>query len=127
MQCASFFFLRILHVRLLLLRPNVFASARSSLTPYFPNQSSSRSEMALRTEVSTLCVQTAVTAIEILDANLHSKSRLFSAIAVFVTLSAATVIIAASLVAKLDVSFEKDNNVYGDVVATAIQVLDEHR
>lgn len=102
--------------------------------------------------MSALCLQTAVAAIEMLHGNLCSASRNLSSNAAFVTLSAATVIVAASLVPELEVSLEQEEEeaeaeggegvgregggsggggggrcFYGDVVARAILVLEEHR
>jgi hypothetical protein len=71
-------------------------------------------------------VQAAVSAIETLHANLRSASRILSSNAVFVTLSAATVIIAASLVSELDVSLDV-GDFYNNVVTKALQVLESHR
>lgn len=140
---------RILHSRLILLRPNVLAAARQTLKVSMaaappdsgPQPSASRTETALRAEVSALCIQTAVSAIEMLHENLCSASRILSSNAAFVTLSAATVIIAASLVPELQVSLEQEEEeerreggdggggrcFYGDAVAKAILVLEEHR
>lgn len=144
---------RILHSRLILLRPNVLAAARqtlkvstsatataATLPASDPQPSASRTETALRAEVSALCLHTAVSAIEMLHDNLCSASRILSSNAAFVTLSAATVIIAASLVPELEVSLEREEQdrreggdggggpcFYGDVVAKAILVLEEHR
>jgi hypothetical protein len=117
---------RILHLRLVLLRPNVLSAARHSLTSFIPHPSTSRAEIALRTEVSSISIQAAVSAIDILHANLRSVPRLMSSNAVFVTLSAATVIVAASLVPELNVTLDSGSS-YGDEIAKAFQVLHEHR
>ena len=118
---------RVLHVRLILLRPNVLASARQSLLSLCSTPLPSRTETALRTEVSIICVEAAVSAIHMLHANLCSASRIFNPNAIFVTLSAATVIVAASLVSELDVSLEGSGGPYADVIIKALKVLDEHR
>lgn len=66
-----------------------------------------------------------------LHGNLHSSWRMLSSNAAFVTLSAATVILAASLVPELDVSLEGGGGggrgSHGDVISKAILVLEEHR
>lgn len=62
-----------------------------------------------------------------LHANLLSVSRIFSPNAVFVALSAATVIVAASLIPELNVSLEDGSSLYADVILKALAVLDEHR
>lgn len=59
--------------------------------------------------------------------NLHSSTRIISSNAAFVTLSAATVIIAASLVPKLAVSLGGMTGPDADVVSKGIHILDEHR
>jgi hypothetical protein len=46
---------------------------------------------------------------------------------VVVTLSASTVIVAASLVPELDVNMEDSNSPYAEAIETALQVLHEHR
>jgi hypothetical protein len=50
-----------------------------------------------------------------------------SSTAVFVALSAATVVIAASLVPDLDVSLEPGDGGYGEIVTKALQVLQGHQ
>ncbi|KAI1329218.1 putative transcriptional regulatory protein [Xylariaceae sp. FL0255] len=121
---------RILCTRLILLRPNVLAAARHSLLS--PSSQADASEhrtslqTVLSTEVSTLCVQAALSTISTLHANLTvSEYRLVSTIAVHAVLMAATVIIAASLVSELGVNLE-DGSLYGDALARAYQVLDGH-
>jgi hypothetical protein len=104
---------RILHLRLVLLRPNVLAAARHSLISSVSLLPASRIENTLRIEVSKIPVQAAVSAVDVLHENLHSASRMMSSNAVFVTLSAATVIVAASLVSDLNVSLD-DGSSYGD-------------
>ncbi len=118
---------RLHHLRLVLLRPNVLTSARQSLLPSYPSLPLSRTETILHTELSTTCVEAAVSAIFMLYANLNSASRIFSSNAVFVTLSAATVIVAASLIPKLDVSLGDSCGPYADVITKAFKVLDEHQ
>ncbi|KAG8412804.1 hypothetical protein J3458_013240 [Metarhizium acridum] len=98
--------IRILHTRLILLRPNMLATARRRiLAPTF-HPPPSRTEATPGIEVSTICVQAALLAIETLDENLQLCCRIFSSIAVYVTLSAATVIIASTLVPELGVGLE---------------------
>ena len=118
---------RIVHLRLVLLRPNILAAARHALMSSVPDQPTSRTGIALWTEVSTICVQAAVSAITMLHRNLRSASRIFSSNAVFVTLSAATVIAAASLLPELDVSIDGDCGPYADVIVQALEVLEEHQ
>ncbi|KFG78220.1 putative transcriptional regulatory protein [Metarhizium anisopliae] len=119
--------IRILHTRLVLLRPNMLATARRTiLAPAF-DAPPSRAEATLGIEVSTICVQAALSAIDLLHENLQSCCRIFSSTAVYVTLSAATVIIASTLVPELGVSLEDGAGPHGQAVANAFQVLDEHR
>ncbi|KAH8658157.1 fungal-specific transcription factor domain-containing protein [Xylariales sp. PMI_506] len=137
---------RIKLVRLLLLRPSVLVAARLALTGPAPASAvppPTRTEITLGKEASTLCVQAATSAIDLLHTNLRSApaSRLFSASAVFVTLSAATVVVAATLVPELNVSIERSEEstreaasggaaggiCYKDVMTKALEILDEHR
>lgn len=74
-----------------------------------------------------LCVQAGISAIDVLHANLRSALRLFSSNAVFVTLLAATVVVAASLVSELSVDLEDESRPYGEAVAKSFEILDEHR
>jgi hypothetical protein len=108
----------------------VLAAARQSLLmpASQPANSGTRNalETTLQTEVSKLCVQAAVSAITTLHTNLQSPSRVFSSIAVLMTLSAATVIIAGSLVSELGVNLEAGIGPYKDALAKAFQVLDGH-
>lgn len=117
---------RVLHLRLVLLRPNILSAARQSLLSSSPSPPLSRTEIALRTEVSTLCVEAANSAICMLHADLRSVSRIISSNAVFVTLSAATVVVAASLVL-LDVSSESQDGLYTSAITKALHVLEEHQ
>ena len=103
------------------------AAARQTLLSTAPAQPASSAEVSLQHAVSTTSVQSAISAIGILHANLHSAYRIVSSTAVFVTFSAATVVIAASLVPELDVNFEDGDSHYGDMVAKAFQVLEEHQ
>lgn len=80
-----------------LLRPTVVAAARNTLVNSTLGPPPSSTEITLRTEVSKICVQVAMSAINMLHANLHSLLRIFSASAMFIILSAATVLVAASL------------------------------
>ncbi len=111
----------------MLLRPNVLVAARHSLLSSVPAPIPSHTEITLQNEVSTLCIQAAVSVIEMLHANLRSASRIISSNAVFVTLSAATVIVAASLLPGLDVNLEGGSGPYGDIIEKAFQVLHEHQ
>ncbi|KAI3323551.1 putative transcriptional regulatory protein [Xylariaceae sp. AK1471] len=121
---------RLLHLRLVLLRPNVLAAARQSLlmTASRPQDWGTQTalEATLRSEVSNICVRAAISAIMTLHMNLQLPSRIFSSIAVFMTLSAATVIIAASMVSEFSVSLEDGSGPYKDAIAKAFQVLDGH-
>lgn len=111
----------------MLLRPNMLATARRTiLAPAF-DAPPSRAEATLGIEVSTICVQAALSAINLLHENLQSCCRIFSSTAVYVTLSAATVIIASTLVPELGVSLEDGAGPHAQAVANAFQVLDEHR
>lgn len=91
-----------------------------------PGPPASHAEITLRSEVATMSIQAAVSAVDMLHANLRSTSRILSSNAMFVTLSAATVIVAASLVLELDISLG-DGGPYENAIAKALQVLDEHR
>lgn len=62
-----------------------------------------------------------------LHANLSSEYRLISSNATFVTLSAATIIVAASLLPELDVDLDNDDGLYAKAITKAFEVLDAHR
>lgn len=114
----------------MLLRPNVLAAARQTLKPSVSGPRPSRAEATLRAEMSALCIRTAVSAVEMLHENLQSSWRMLSSNAAFVTLSAATVIIAASLVPELDVSLDGGSGrrgSHGHVISKAMLVLEAHR
>ncbi|KAI8632439.1 putative transcriptional regulatory protein [Xylariaceae sp. FL1651] len=121
---------RLLHLRLVLLRPNVLSAARQSLLNPVSKSchlgTQSVLESTLRTEVSNICVHAAISTIDALHTNLRFNSRMISSIAVFMTLSAATIVIAASLVPELAVNLEDSTGPYTDAVAKAFQVLDGH-
>jgi hypothetical protein len=87
----------------------------------------SRTETALRIELSKICVQAAVSAIEILHSNIRSETRIFSSNAVYVTLSAATVIVAASLVPELDDIIEEPDKLHEIAIKKALEILSEVR
>lgn len=108
----------------MLFRPTVLVAARHSLVS---SSAPSHVESGLRNEVSAICVQTAMSAINMLFENLTSSSRILSSLAVFLTLSAATVIVAASLVPVLDVDIEHSSSLYAVALANALQVLEQHR
>lgn len=74
-----------------------------------------------------LCVHAGVSAIDVLHANLRSALRLFSSNAVFVTLLAATVVVAASLVPELSVNLEDGSRPFGEAISKSFEILDEHR
>lgn len=76
-----------------------------------------------------MCLQAATSAINRLHGNLRTTSRIFSSTAVFITLSAATLIVAASLIPGLGVSLDGGDNEdpYRSALTKAFQVLDEHR
>ncbi|KAI0452044.1 putative transcriptional regulatory protein [Xylaria acuta] len=121
---------RILYARLSLSRPYVLSAARQSLllnpvTEDSLSKSPNSLYSTLRTEISKICVQAATSAISILYTNLRSKSRIFSCNAVFMTLAAATVVIAASLISELGVSLD-DVDPKNTTLAQAFEVLDEH-
>ena len=92
-----------------------------------PERPASRTETALRTELSRIGVQAAVDAIQNLHADLGSATRLFSSPAVYVTLSAATVIVAASLVPELEVAIDGPDKTYENAINQALKVLDGHQ
>lgn len=77
----------------------------------------------LRNEVCHLCVQAAVDAIDVLETNLSSPIRVMSCIALFTAFSAATVLVAASLVPELETRY----NLPGVRVIRALNVLSNHR
>lgn len=118
--------LRILHVRLLLLRPIVLSAARQTLVPSSLTHDISRAELALRFEVSNSCLQAAIKVIGILYSNLQSTALVCSPMALFVTLSAATVVIAGSLVSDMEISLT-ESGPYVDAVDQAFQVLIAHQ
>ena len=92
-----------------------------------PERPASRTETALRAELSNIGVQAAVDAIQNLHADLGSATRLFSSPAVYVTLSAATVIVAASLVPELEVAIDGPDKTYENAINQALKVLDGHQ
>ncbi|KAI1742768.1 putative transcriptional regulatory protein [Xylaria scruposa] len=120
---------RILYARLFLLRPYVLSAARRSLLSSAADdslvQSPSSLHSTIRTEISKICVQAATSAISTLHTNLLFKSRIFSCNAMFITLAASTVIIAASLVPELGISLD-DIGPHNNALAQAFKVLDEH-
>ncbi|KAK9788674.1 putative Zn(2)-C6 fungal-type domain-containing protein [Seiridium cardinale] len=125
---ADAIMIRILHLRLLLLRPTILAAARQSLMLSTSSPPPKRMERAVREEVSAVCIQGAISVINILHMNLHSQSQVMGSIALFVTLSAATVIVAASLVPGLEVNLDHDGGgPYRETVTKALVVLEEHR
>jgi hypothetical protein len=118
-------------MRLVLLRPNILAAARQSFI-HLPSSDSQvpNSETqtplisSLRTELSNICVRAAISVISTFHTNLKSQYRLLGSSAVFVTLSAATVIIAASLVKELGVDLEEEEN--EEAITQAFGILDGH-
>ncbi|KAI0465831.1 putative transcriptional regulatory protein [Xylaria cf. heliscus] len=119
---------RILYARLVLLRPYLLSAARQSLLNHSTETSISKTGSSLysmiRTEISKICVQAATSTISVLHTNLRFKSRIFSCNAVFMTLAAATVVIAATLVSELGVSLDDVGN--NAALSQAFEVLDEH-
>ena len=87
----------------------------------------SRTDTAIRTELSRMGVQAALDAIDVFHSNLRSASRIFSSPAVYVTLSAATVIVAASLVPELDTAMKGPDKVYENAIEKALEILNEHQ
>ncbi|KAI0427793.1 putative transcriptional regulatory protein [Xylaria sp. FL1042] len=120
---------RILYARLDLLRPYVLSAARQSLRNSDGEDSLTQPPSSLhstiRTEITKICVQAAISAISTLHTNLRFKRRIFSCNAVFMTLTATTVLIAASLVSGLDVNLD-DVGPNEAALAQAFKVLDEH-
>ncbi|KAI1146861.1 putative transcriptional regulatory protein [Nemania diffusa] len=120
---------RILYARLALLRPYVLSAARQSLLHPATEDALPRSSRSLhstiRTELSKTCVQAATSVISVLHGNLQLKSRILSCLAVFMTLAAATIVIAASLVSELGVSLD-DVGPNNATLTLAVQVMDEH-
>lgn len=115
---------RILHVRLVILRPCILAAARQRFLSPPTASSLNRTEILLGMEVSTICIRAAVEVIDMLSANITSPSRVPSCVALFVTLSAATVLVAASLVPGLGVSL--DEKLHEERLARAIVILDTY-
>ncbi|KAL1599459.1 hypothetical protein SLS60_007262 [Paraconiothyrium brasiliense] len=118
--------LRILNVRSILLRPPVLAAARMSFSSPSATETVSSAETTLRHTVSALSVATAVSAISMLHDNLQSPYRIMSSSVVFMVLSAATLIIAASLVPEFEVSIEPSTK-YRDTITMAFEVLEGHQ
>ncbi|KAI0813192.1 putative transcriptional regulatory protein [Xylaria sp. FL0064] len=120
---------RILYARLDLLRPYVLSAARQSLRNSDEadslTQPPSSLHSTIQTEISKTCVQAAMSAISTLHTNLRFKRRIFSCNAVFMTLAATTVLIAASLVSGLDVDLD-DAGPNSTALAQAFEVLNEH-
>ncbi|KAI0972152.1 putative transcriptional regulatory protein [Xylaria arbuscula] len=120
---------RILYARLALLRPYVLSAARKSLLN--PQKAGSLSQppesihSTIRTEISKICVQAAMSAISTLHTNLRFKSRIFSCNAVFMTLNATAVIIGASLISELGINID-DIGTHKTALAQAFEVLEEH-
>ncbi|KAF4452143.1 hypothetical protein F53441_4981 [Fusarium austroafricanum] len=118
--------IRILYVRLLLLRTNLLATAREQLIHQDPIILPSQIETTLRNEIALVCVQSALSALSILHANLQSSSKIISANALFVTLSAATVLIASSVVPAIGGSLEDPSSAHALGITQAFEILDAH-
>ena len=103
----------------------MLAAARHAVTPSSPESTASRAETALRNELAQVALQAAISAIGVLHTNLGSASRLPSSIAVFVTISAATIIAAASLISDFNIDLDDVNGSYGESIRKALQVLDQ--
>lgn len=77
----------------------------------------------LRIETCHICVQAAIDTINLLDLNLHAPIRMMSCIALFTVFSAASVLVAASLVPELEQRYELP----GQWLSRALRVLSSHR
>ncbi|EMT72783.1 hypothetical protein FOC4_g10004265 [Fusarium odoratissimum] len=117
---------RILYVRLLLFRANLLATARQQLMHQNLTPLQSQIEAALRNEIAFVCVQSALSALNILHTNLQSPSKIISANALFVTLSAATVLIAASVVPAISCNLDDPLSAHAVGIVQAFGILDSH-
>ncbi|KAK2130732.1 putative transcriptional regulatory protein [Fusarium oxysporum II5] len=118
--------IRILYVRLLLFRANLLATARQQLMHQNLTPLQSQIEAALRNEIAFVCVQSALSALNILHTNLQSPSKIISANALFVTLSAATVLIAASVVPAISCNLDDPLSAHAVGIVQAFGILDSH-
>ncbi|KAI7762817.1 hypothetical protein LZL87_008258 [Fusarium oxysporum] len=118
--------IRILYVRLLLFRTNILATARQQLIHQNPIPPQSQIEAALRNEIALACVQSALSALNILHTNLQSSSKIIRANALFVTLSAATVLIAASVVPSISCNLDDPLSIHAVGIVQAFVILDSH-
>ncbi|KAL5625776.1 hypothetical protein FOBRF1_000119 [Fusarium oxysporum] len=118
--------IRILYVRLLLFRANLLATARQQLIHQNLTPPQSQIEVALRNEIAFVCVQSALSALNILHTNLQSPSKIISANALFVTLSAATVLIAASVVPAISCNLDDPLSAHAVGIVQAFGILDSH-
>ncbi|SCV36739.1 related to transcription activator protein acu-15 [Fusarium fujikuroi] len=114
----------LLYVRLLVLRTNLLPAARQVLARQDPSTSPSRLEHAVRKEAWHICIQSAVTSLDILHTNLQSSSKVISIHAMFVTLSATTVLIASSALPR-DPADPPPS--HADSITKAFEILDAHQ
>ncbi|KAI6762400.1 hypothetical protein HG530_008380 [Fusarium avenaceum] len=120
--------LRIIYVRLLLLRPSLLATARQLLTNREPEPDiqQSRIEVTVRNETFQICVQNALSALNILHTNLQSSAKIISANALHVTLSATTVLIASSIIPSIGGNLEDVTSPHALGVMKAFEILEVH-
>ncbi|CVL11162.1 related to transcription activator protein acu-15 [Fusarium proliferatum] len=116
--------LRLLYVRLLVLRTTLLPAARQVLARQDPSTPPSRLEHAVRKETWRICIQSAVTSLDILHTNLQSSSKVISIHAMFVTLSATTVLIASSALPR-DPADPPPS--HADSITKAFEILDAHQ
>lgn len=122
-SCATLNSIRIAHVRLLLLRSCILEAARLHSSLQAEASSPPRTTDRLRMETCHICVQAAIDTIDLLDENLRAPLRVMSCIALFTAFSAATVLIAASLIPELEDRYELP----GNRITQVMNVLTSHR
>ncbi|KAH7397029.1 putative transcriptional regulatory protein [Phaeosphaeria sp. MPI-PUGE-AT-0046c] len=115
--------IRIAHIRLLLLRSCILEAARQYVSSPVAELDPPRMADRLRLETCHICVRAAIDTIDLLDHNLHAPIRVMSCIALFTAFSAASVLVAASLVPELEEHYELP----GTRFSQAINVLTNHR
>lgn len=125
---VSLTIIRIIYVRLLLLRPSLLATARQLLISREPEPviQKSRIEVTLRNETFQICVQNALSALNILHTNLQSSAKIISANALHVTLSATTVLIASSVIPSIGGNLEEGTSPHALGVIKAFEILEAH-
>jgi hypothetical protein len=105
------------------MRPSILATARQSLHPADKNAPPLRTTDRLRNEICDICVHAAMDTIDVLATNLSSPIRIMSSLAIATAFSAATVLVAASLVPDLKERF----GLPGGRISLALHIMDSHR